>query len=430
MGNKPPAARSLPQNVVSSRIKRAFKRRAPDGATSNRVSVNMAAGEAKQRQHYWDVTRAFLMLLGLPYHVAMLYHPGGWIVAVDQESTLLGGLAAFIHLFRMPAFFVVAGYFAALLLARKDAGGWLGSRAFRLGIPLIVCLFALVPVLNILGELAGLPPHAALKEWKYQTSTSGGYWVRHLWFLIVLLYLSALSAGAVAMFPRLAGWSLGARKDALLARGLPLALLAIAVAIGLWEAAGIELFYRAGLNTNLIQQILRVDDLIADVPFFLLGAFLQRSPRLLDAFGRPSIVMIVSAAMLVPIGMMFGETVWAPLGRFIVALAAVAMTQLVVSGARALFDRPNRMVQRLVAGSFVIYLFHLPILIGLYDLAKAAGLGPVVGFPAILALTFALSWGVWLVVERSPALNLFFNGIAPWGVPEKLKATKAKTQPC
>jgi glucan biosynthesis protein C len=241
-----------------------------------------------------------------------------------------------------------------------------------------------------------------------------------------LLYLSALSAGAVALFPSLARWQLGERRDAFLARGLPVALLAIAAAIGLWEAIGIEIFYSAGLNTNLIQQILRVDDLIVDVPFFLLGAFLQRSPQLLDAFGRPSIVMIASAAILLAIGMAVGETAWPPLGRFIVALAAVAMTQVVVSGARALFDRPSRMVQRLVAGSFVIYLFHLPILIGLYDLAKAAGLGPTAGFPAILALTFALSWGVWLVVERSPALNLLFNGIAPWGEAKRKVAVKSK----
>jgi glucan biosynthesis protein C len=377
--------------------------------------MRMASNETNERQHYWDVTRAFLMLLGLPYHVAMLYHPGGWIVAVTQESAPLGVLAAFIHLFRMPAFFVVAGYFAALLLARKPPAAWFGSRAFRLGIPLVTCLFTLVPVLNMLGELAGRPPHAALQEWKYQTATSGGYWVRHLWFLIVLLYLSAISAGAVALFPALGRWRLGGERDSALARHMPAALLAIAVTIGLYEAISIELFYRAGLNTNLVQQILRADDVIADLPFFLLGAFLQRSPKLLEAFGRPSPPVIVAAIVALTFGIVGGEQAWPPLGRFIGALAAVAMTQVVISGARAVFDRPSRIVGRLVAGSFVIYLFHLPILIGLYDLANGAGLHPGVGFTLILGLTFALSWGAWLVIERTPALNLLFNGIAPWG---------------
>jgi glucan biosynthesis protein C len=390
----------------------------------------MMTSEATQRQHYWDVTRALLMLLGLPYHVAMLYHPGGWIVAVDQESPVLGALSAFIHLVRMPAFFVVAGYFAALLLARRPAGGWFGSRAVRLGVPLLNGLVFLVPILNILGELSGRGAHEAFEEWKYQTATSGGYWVRHLWFLIVLLYLSAITAGLFGLFPALRSWTVRESRDAALARWLPVTLLVIAAAIGLVEAAGIEAFYMAGLNTNLIQQILRVDDLIAFTPFFLFGAFLQRSPALLDAFGRPSPTMIAVGVGVTWLSVAYGEQAWAPLGRFIGAIAAVALTQMVIAAARAWFDRPSRIVERLVAGSFVIYLFHLPILIGLYDVMKRAGLSPTLGFPINLVLTFALSWGVWRLVERTPALNLLFNGIPPGAVAEKAKATSREGQPC
>lgn len=393
------------------------------------VSV-MMTGEAGQRQHYWDVTRALLMLLGLPYHVAMLYHPGGWIVAVDRESAALGALSAFIHLFRMPAFFVVAGYFAALLLARRQAGAWFGSRALRLGIPLLTGLVFLVPVLNILGELSGRAAHEAFEEWKYQTATSGGYWVRHLWFLIVLLYLSAASAGLFGLFPGLKTWRAGRVWEDAAARWLPATLLGVATAIGLVEAVGIELFYKAGLNTNLIQQILRVDDLIAFTPYFLFGAFLQRSPALLDAFGRPSPTMMAVAVGAIVLSMIYGEQAWAPVGRFIDAFAAVAVTQVVIAAARAGFDRPSRIVERLVAASFVIYLFHLPILIGIYDVVKRAGFDPALGFTINLLLTFAASWGVWRLVERTPALNLLFNGIAPGAVPAGAKAMKPESRPC
>lgn len=395
---------------------------------ARRTGISMMNNDT-ERQHYWDVMRAFLMLLGLPYHVAMLYHPGGWIVEVTQESGALGMLAAFIHLFRMPAFFVVAGYFAALLLARRSPGAWLGSRAFRLGVPLVTSLFVLVPLLNILGELTARVPHDAIREWKYQTATSGGYWVRHLWFLIVLLYLSALMAGAVALWPGLTNWRLGNRWDAALARFTAPAVLAFACLIGLFEGGAIELFYAAGLNSNVIQQILRVDELITFTPYFMLGAFLQRSPRLLDAFGRPSPTLAGLAVALSVIGILYGEQVWPPLGRFTGVIAAVILTQVCISIARASFDRPSRIVKRLVAGSFVIYLFHLPILVGLYVLAKAAGLGPAVGFTAILALTFALSWGVWLIVERVPGLNLLFNGMAPVRVRKQKRASAGCTLP-
>lgn len=368
------------------------------------------AGES-QRQHYWDVARAVLMLLGLPYHVAMLFHPGDWIVPVLHPSTALGWLAAFIHLFRMPAFFVVAGYFAAMLLERRDPMVWLQARAARLGLPLLVSLLTLVPLLNYFGEIAAYGPNHAVIEWTYQAMSSGGYWVRHLWFLIVLLYLNGAAAGLALLFPRLRQWRLG--RDAIAARHLPLLLLGTALLVGLWQGAVIEGFWSAGLATNLIQQILRVDDLITAAPYFAMGFVLQRSPRLLEAFGRPSPVIIVMGLAAIAFGLAYEEHGWAPLGRFAGAVAAVFCTQMLIAAARSLFDRPIPIVDRLVSGSFVIYLFHLPILIGLYGVAHLDALPPAAGFATILTLTFLLSWASWLVIERTPALNLMFNGVRP-----------------
>lgn len=381
----------------------------------------------QERQHYWDVTRAALMLLGLPYHVAMLYHPGGWIVDVDQPSPVLGGLAAVIHAFRMPAFFVVAGYFAAMLLERRAPGVWLKGRVVRLGIPLVISLFVLVPVLNILAELSARPPGPALHEWTYQTMTSGGYWVRHLWFLIVLLYLSAGAAMLARVLP--AGSPPGENLDRMLARHMPLALLAAAIVIGLWVAVTIEGFYAAGLNTNLPQQILRIDDLLMSAPYFAAGALLQRHPRLTEACTLPSLPVMLAACLSVAAMVAWGESLWPPAGRFLGAIAAMATTQVIVSLARAFLDRPSPLIRELVAGSFVIYLFHLPILIGLYDLAKLTALPPIAGFPLILAGTMGLSWAVWLGVRRSPALNLLFNGIVPVRVEAARKAVRREVAP-
>jgi glucan biosynthesis protein C len=116
-------------------------------------------------------------------------------------------------------------------------------------------------------------------------------------------------------------------------------------------------------------------------------------------------------ALAVVIG--WAEAMWPPAGRFVCTIAAIAATQALVSLARTFLDRPNPTVRRLVDGSFVIYLFHLPILIGLYDLAKLWSLPPAIGFPSILASTMGLSWFVWRLVERSTALNFLFNGIVP-----------------
>jgi len=69
--------------------------------------------QRKEREHFWDALRAFLMLLGIPYHVALSYQTGQDFIVHSGEG-LVGAreFADTVHLFRMPAFFVIAGYFA------------------------------------------------------------------------------------------------------------------------------------------------------------------------------------------------------------------------------------------------------------------------------------------------------------------------------
>jgi glucan biosynthesis protein C len=244
---------------------------------------------AATREHDWDALRALLMLLGIPFHAAMPYRPGQeWIVTAPVGSILLTWASDLIHLFRMPAFFIVAGYFAALLLARRAPGAWLKGRLVRLCVPLATGLVLVVPILNVACERFALPWGPAWDSFERNSATSGGYWVRHLWFLIVLIYLSAASAGAAALWPRLREWSMPARADAAIARRLPLALVALGLAIGGWTVASRAGFDAAGLATNLPQDILRLNELLFYAPWFAAGLVLQRMPATRAAFGRPS----------------------------------------------------------------------------------------------------------------------------------------------
>jgi glucan biosynthesis protein C len=362
----------------------------------------------KERQHYWDSARCVLMLLGIPYHVALACRAGdGWIVASLGSSRLFNYLADFIHLFRMPAFFVIAGYFTALLLARRAPGTWFRSKLLRLGVPLVVSLIVISPVLNILCELSNFPLAEALASMKHESLRSGGYWVRHLWFLIVLLYCSAAAALLVHVFPSLKQRMLADSIDRWVAqRFFPVLLLAALVA-GLFEAVSIESFYKAGLNTNLLQEILRLDQLLDALPYFAIGCLLQRAPRTLEAFCRPSPSIIALAVLSIGLGLTTTQLVSPAVGRFIATFAALAMTQVFVSFARVTLNRPTLLVQRLVAASFVIYLVHLPITIGLIDLFRHLPLPVGVSFVSVVLLTLLLSYAVWLLIERSPLILLF-----------------------
>lgn len=352
------------------------------------------------------------MLLGIPYHVALCYRPGeDWIVRTGEGMPGMALLAQLIHLFRMPAFFLIAGYFAAMLLARRAPGTWLRRRVKRLGLPFVATILTLVPLLNLACELSTLPYAEALQSFRDNAATSGGYWVRHLWFIIVLLYCSAIAAAVVWFVPATAQGTLSPRTDALLARHLPLVLLATAMVVGLWQGAAVEAFWDWGFATNLYQQILRIDEFIAYLPYFALGCLLQRMPAVQARFGRLDPTVLAIAIIGTAASIIWGSSVHPATGRFIATFAALGWTQVLVAGARTWFDRPSPGVTAVTEAAFAIYLFHMPIVIWLAWLGQDVAAPTWAKVVAVNLLTLALSWGAWLLIRRSAILSLAFNGV-------------------
>lgn len=352
------------------------------------------------------------MLLGIPYHVALAYRVGEvWIVNTHEGVPGFAAIAEFIHLFRMPAFFIIAGYFTALLLARRAPRAWLGGRVHRLALPLAVALVTLNPLLNLACELSNFPLREALQSWAHNSAESGGYWVRHLWFLIVLLYYSAMAAALVAFFPGFAKAVLAGKWDTRIARRFVPCWFVLAALFGLWEAISIELFYMGGFATNGPQQIFRLDETLEYLPWFLLGGVVARAPRVRERFFRLSPVILIAAVVFTGLSMVFERDLWSPYGRILSTLAAMCLTQPVLVLVRRLAVRPSALVQRLVDASFVIYLFHLPILTWLVVLFLPVAMPVATKALAVLVLTSALSWGAWEIVSRVPLLRLLYDGI-------------------
>ena len=79
-----------------------------------------------QRYHSLDALRAAMMLLGLVLHSAASYmrtplEPHGPTTIANNERGIRP-LVFFIHLFRMPVFFVVAGFFACAAVSPQRRG--------------------------------------------------------------------------------------------------------------------------------------------------------------------------------------------------------------------------------------------------------------------------------------------------------------------
>lgn len=364
------------------------------------------------REHFWDALRAFLMLLGIPYHVALSYQTGqDFIVHSGEGVPGFREFAELLHLWRMPAFFVIAGYFAMLLLARREPSAWLKSRLMRLGLPFLTGIAILVPAMNFLCELSNLPWHEAVQSWRHNTLTSGGYWIRHLWFIIVLLYFSAVAAWLAARSSSMRVGTISPRIDGWCARHFFSTFLAVALLVGAWEALAVEAFYAAGLATMVPQQILRLDEVIIYLPWFGLGGVLVRARQMLARTccfsGRVAAVALVATTSW----LLVHHDVSPMAERFVGTLAAMAITQVLIAGARMFLNRPVRIVRKLTDASFVIYLFHLPVIVLLVWLAQPLAMPPLVKGAAIMALSLALSYAAWAGIRRVRGMALLFEGL-------------------
>ena len=74
------------------------------------------------RLHYLDATRAFALLLGIVFHASLSFMPVfiGWAVMDVSTSYIAGGFALISHTFRMALFFLIAGFFSAMVLNKNS----------------------------------------------------------------------------------------------------------------------------------------------------------------------------------------------------------------------------------------------------------------------------------------------------------------------
>lgn len=108
-----------------------------------------ASSSASSRRHDLDALRAFAMLLGIVLHGMMSFIPGIgaiWAVEDSHAGPWYGVLLSFIHGWRMPLFFLVSGFFTAMLWRKRGLRELISHRFKRIFIPMLLALTTIIPL--------------------------------------------------------------------------------------------------------------------------------------------------------------------------------------------------------------------------------------------------------------------------------------------
>jgi peptidoglycan/LPS O-acetylase OafA/YrhL len=93
-----------------------------------------------------DALRAVAMLLGIVLHATLSFFTSFWVVADRRQNATLEDLFFAIHGFRMPVFFVMSGFFSAMLLHRRGRRALIKHRFRRVFLPLLLGMVTIVPL--------------------------------------------------------------------------------------------------------------------------------------------------------------------------------------------------------------------------------------------------------------------------------------------
>jgi surface polysaccharide O-acyltransferase-like enzyme len=120
---------------------------------SNSVPVSDASSrpvERDPRRHDLDALRAAAMLLGIVYHAALSLAAGfPWFIQDPSANRSLYVFQSWVHGFRMPLFFIVSGFFTAMLWRKRGALALLSHRFRRVLLPCLVGAVTVVPLCSI-----------------------------------------------------------------------------------------------------------------------------------------------------------------------------------------------------------------------------------------------------------------------------------------
>lgn len=368
-----------------------------------------------ERIGYLDSGRAILILLGVPYHASLIYHPlQFWLVHSPEVSAALGWLGDFLHYFRMHAFFLISGFFATLQLSRLGRATWLRQRLVRLGVPLVAAALLLNPI-QMLGTAISRTDGwnaESLALWLEQLSSFGGQWIAHLWFLIVLMMYCI---GAAALWPLIPEHQETRRTRRAWASVGTFALLAL-VFVG-WRLAKGVILRVVDDGSVETESALILDHAVFYLPYFILGGVLERNREMLARFGN-------GGTFAAPFGIaafVAAQLLWSQeslhmqvISRSLQGLASLLLCASLFHLLMHRLDGAGPRLRGITAAAFTIYLVHQPIIVWLGIGFGEIRLPPTVEFLAIAGAASAMAYAihVW-AVGRNSTLGFLFNGVLP-----------------
>jgi glucans biosynthesis protein C len=376
--------------------------------------MKMPANSPDVRYYALDSMRAVMMLLGIYLHVVVGYSGDGHWPYIDPHPTaVLNFTLGVIHAFRMPAFYVMAGFFGALLWNRRGPAAFAANRARRILLPFALFWSLLFPTMAVIV--------ISLEQGTNKVAPvflSGVLWKRlhplHLWFLEYLLLLYAIGA-FVAWSSRWYPAGLMDRIHAAYRWALQRSYAPALFALFSW-------LQLAGMRGNLKDCdgfLPELPILLAYLPPFAFGWLLYCNRDLLDRFRRHLWIYLALSVLT----FLVWSSVRGSSHPYFKAACNVLFCWLNIFLFTGLFlkycSRASPRWRYMSDSSYWLFIMHMPVVVGLQVALLPVPLPALAKIPLVLALSVAVLVVSYDLMVRPTAIGVLLNGRRyPRGLPE------------
>jgi glucans biosynthesis protein C len=391
-------------------------------ALHSKATEVVVPAKRKERFLYIDNLRLLMIIFVVMVHAAVTYSGlGSWYykeaVKLDPvQFSLFGMFQGLTQGYFMGLLFLIAGYFIPGAYDKKGFGRFIKDRLIRLGIPTLIYMFLVRPLITfVLLDFQVPNPKPAFLESYVAYITTGNFLAGTgpLWFALALLIFSLIYA-----------------LVRLVSSTRPAAAAPLAKKIGMRQVVLLSLIISVGAFAIRLVQPIGTDILNMQLCYFTqyialfivgIAAYRQGWFSTIDyAFGKKLLRAALSWGLLIFAAIMLGGGVvsngmaafnggwhWQSAAFALwESFTAVAMSIGLLTVFREKYNHQNKLIKVLSDNSFAVYVFHAPVLIGISLLMMPVALIPIAKFVLVAMLAVPAAFALtYFIMRRVPLLN-------------------------